>query len=265
MVQATHLQSQEKISVQAQAKGRAGHYEASLKFPEAGMWRWGIEAGMLPLQQPMPDLIVLEAGEGGKAQVETATTVASTLSSGNRSGGSFSMPLGIGIVGGIGAAGTLLFWLRTRTPLALVCLSVTAVIGVVGFGLAANAAGLADDSMTRLPAQPAQSVSSTSASAETGQALFVAKGCIVCHRHEAVREVRKRLGEFAGFSVGPDLPSLVNDPKVLHTWLKDPAAVKPTTQMPNLELKKTEIEALVAFLLHQKPNAEEAAILHQLP
>jgi hypothetical protein len=35
--------------------------------------------------------------------------------------------------------------------------------------------------------------------------------------------------------------------------------------MPNLELKKTEIEALVAFLLNQKPNAEEAAILHQLP
>jgi mono/diheme cytochrome c family protein len=259
MVHATHLRSQEKISVQARAKGRAGHYVASLKFPQAGTWRWDIEAGMMPLQQPMPDLVVLEAGEIGKSQVETSTSVDSTLSSGNLSGGSFSMPLGIGIVGGIGTIGTLLFWLRTRTPIALMCLSVTAVVAAVGFGLAANSAVLADDSMTRLPAQPAQAASTTSASVEMGQALFVAKGCIVCHRHEAVREVRKRFGNFEDFSVGPDLPSLVNDPKILHTWLKDPAAVKPNTQMPNLELKKTEIEALVAFLLNRKPNAEEAA------
>jgi cytochrome c oxidase subunit 2 len=215
----------------------------------------------MPLQQPMPDLVVLETSEAGKAQVKSSVAASATLSNGDNPGGSFSMPLGIGIVAGIGTVGTLLFWLRTRTPLALVCVTVLAVISTVGFGLAANSAGLADGSMAQLPAQPAQAVSTTSASAELGQALFVAKGCIVCHRHEAVREIRKRFADFEDFTVGPDLPTLVNDPKVLHTWLKDPAAVKPGTQMPNLALKKTEIEALVAFLLTPKPNAAEEATI----
>jgi cytochrome c2 len=35
---------------------------------------------------------------------------------------------------------------------------------------------------------------------------------------------------------------------VLRMRLKDPASVKSDTKMPNLGLKKTEIEALVAFI-----------------
>jgi hypothetical protein len=61
------------------------------------------------------------------------------------------------------------------------------------------------------------------------------------------------------FSVGPDLPTLVNDPKVLRVWLKDPTAIKPDAQMPNLALKKTEIEALITFLLAPASEAKEAS------
>lgn len=80
---------------------------------------------------------------------------------------------------------------------------------------------------------------------EIGRDLFLAKGCVVCHWHDAVREARKDLG---GFSVGPDLTDRKLDPDYLRTWLKDPKAVKPATEMPNLELKQDEIEALIAFL-----------------
>jgi cytochrome c2 len=152
--------------------------------------------------------------------------------------------------------GTLLFWWRKRTPLALVSLTVAAVIGVIGFSLAARASAFSQERMTKLPDQTA-----STASVELGQTLFVAKGCIVCHRHAAVSEVRQRFGsEFVEFWAGPDLPTLATDPKLLHTWLKDPSALKPNTDMPNLELKEAEIEALVAFLLAPRETTKEASV-----
>jgi cytochrome c1 len=40
----------------------------------------------------------------------------------------------------------------------------------------------------------------------------------------------------------------------VRVWLKDPPALKPDTQMPNLGLSSEEIEALIAFL---KPGASQ--------
>ena len=82
------------------------------------------------------------------------------------------------------------------------------------------------------------------ASAAAGKALFAAKGCATCH-------VNQRAGIAPGGccqGVGPDLSNYRNDPAFLRRWLADPAAVRPATQMPNLNLSPTEIEALVAFL-----------------
>ncbi|MEO7910712.1 MAG: cytochrome c [Roseiflexaceae bacterium] len=76
-----------------------------------------------------------------------------------------------------------------------------------------------------------------------GKALFLAKGCATCHRHAAVAS--------SGFGPGSDIPDLTTarwSADYLRTWLKDPAAVKPATNMPNLGLKRAEIEALIAFL-----------------
>ncbi len=46
----------------------------------------------------------------------------------------------------------------------------------------------------------------------------------------------------------PDLSKFSASPEALHLRLKDPASVKSDTMMPNLELKETEIEALIAFI-----------------
>jgi hypothetical protein len=48
---------------------------------------------------------------------------------------------------------------------------------------------------------------------------------------------------------GAARPDAVSErPDFLRSWLKDPRAVRPNTQMPDLGLKQAEIEALIAFL-----------------
>lgn len=82
------------------------------------------------------------------------------------------------------------------------------------------------------------------ANAAVGRALFAAKGCAVCH-------VNQRAVSSPGDccpGVGPELTNYTNQSDYLRRWLADPAAVKPATQMPNLNLSSGEIEDLIAFL-----------------
>lgn len=76
----------------------------------------------------------------------------------------------------------------------------------------------------------------------TGRALFLAKGCAMCHRHEGAGDETGVVG------IGPNLTHYAPDRTFVRAWLRDPQAVRPTTTMPNLELDEDEIEALIAFL-----------------
>ena len=82
---------------------------------------------------------------------------------------------------------------------------------------------------------------------ERGRALFLAKGCATCHVNG---RIAGRTGEFSGGypARSPDLTNYTNDPDLLRRWLRDPAAVKPGTAMPNLHLSDDEIADLIAFL-----------------
>jgi cytochrome c oxidase subunit II len=77
-----------------------------------------------------------------------------------------------------------------------------------------------------------------------GQQLFVAKGCIGCHHHAAFA------AQSPFWSPGgpPDLSNVTFTADYLRQWLRDPKAIKPRTEMPNLKLDDAEIEALTAFL-----------------
>jgi CxxC motif-containing protein (DUF1111 family) len=94
----------------------------------------------------------------------------------------------------------------------------------------------------------AQSLSSTNSSlsqVELGRQLFLAKGCITCHTNS--RAVSS--SDYWTIQIGaPDLSKFSANPEVIAMRLKDPTSVKSDTRMPNLELHKDEIEALVAFL-----------------
>jgi cytochrome c2 len=75
-----------------------------------------------------------------------------------------------------------------------------------------------------------------------GRALFVAKGCHACHIHSAVSN------SVSGPVIGPNLSSYHPDPGFVRRWLRNPAALRPNTEMPKLVLSEGEIDALVAFL-----------------
>jgi len=99
---------------------------------------------------------------------------------------------------------------------------------------------------TAAPSAPAIGAASA-ADIAYGRALFSAKGCATCHRHAAVSG--------SGFGPESDIPDLTTyrwSADFLRTWLQNPAAVKPNTYMPNLGLKRDEIEALLAFLSASK-------------
>jgi cytochrome c2 len=98
---------------------------------------------------------------------------------------------------------------------------------------------------TAAPSAPAIGAASA-ADIAYGKALFSAKGCVSCHHHAAV-------AGSGTFSEGnPDLTTARWSADFLRTWLQNPAAVKPNTYMPNLGLKRDEIEALIAFLSSSK-------------
>jgi mono/diheme cytochrome c family protein len=81
------------------------------------------------------------------------------------------------------------------------------------------------------------------AQTDRGRRLFVAKGCVTCHRHGDV--------ESETIEVGPELTGRRYPADYLSRFLANPEArtgrAEPG-QMPNLRLKTPEIAALVAFL-----------------
>jgi cytochrome c2 len=95
------------------------------------------------------------------------------------------------------------------------------------------------------PRLPTTVAAQPSALADYGQALFMAKGCNSCHLHD------QALNDWST-ETGPNLTTYQNTAEYLHVWLKDPQAIKPNTEMPNLALKRHEIEALTAFLIKPK-------------
>lgn len=202
------------LAVLAIPQGETGHYSATLTFPSAGVWQWEIDAfGAWP--QVMPELTVLD-------------TESTPITNGVKP----QWPMAVGVLGILGVVAGMVALIRTRTAWAATVALVAALVGAVGFASA------------RGPA-PTSTVPPAYTKAQQGGRLFIAKGCVVCHNHEAVAEARKPFGDF---SVGPDLTHFSVSADYLAKWLSDPAAIKPGTQMPQLDLGDEDIGALVAFI-----------------
>lgn len=86
--------------------------------------------------------------------------------------------------------------------------------------------------------------------AQTGQEVFLSRGCVMCH---AIR------GTLAGSRVGPDLTHLAsrrtlaagtlpNTRGHLAAWILDPQEIKPGVLMPPNQLTPAELRALLAYL-----------------
>lgn len=204
--------SAEHVLITAVPSGAVGHYEAALALPSPGSWEWSIEAFGAP--QRMPDLAV-----GEPSRTAAGPALAWRL-------------LGIVAFGLIaGAALALAFKRRRWAAGMLAALVLTGAAGIVAWRAASAA-----------PGRGAGSTLLTE-----GRALFVAKGCVVCHDHQVFHDLRGEMG-LEGFSVGPDLSGRSFSGGYLAAWLENPQAVIPSTMMPDLGLSPDEIAALTVFI-----------------
>jgi cytochrome c2 len=219
-ITAVHLETGESVTVQAEAGQQTGYYSAAITLPSSGQWRWRINA--FGFDQPMPEITVQPVAVSSPEPAASARR---------------ALPV-VAVVGWVAAAACFLVWWRTRTRAALALGLATAVIGIV--------------TLLALVQQPAETAVAQNAPqamslVEQGEALFVAKGCVMCH-------LNAKSPTLQAPHIGPDLTSYQGNPEFLRGWLADPAAMKKGTQMPDLQLRDEEIEALIAFL-----TAETAA------
>jgi cytochrome c2 len=223
----TNPASGDTLTVRAEPAGEVGHYQATLTFPSEGAWRWSIDA--FTMQQPMPDLRVLPAEPAAAGLTPTVAP---------------SAALALVIIGLLGAVLAVGLGLRSRSRR----LAALAVVGLMLAGAGFIFINANASSQETAVARQNQALSPE----KTGQALFVAKGCVTCHLNQRID------ARYSNFSVqmGPDLSKFSADPDFLRRWLADPSAVKPNTRMPNLELSPDEIEALIAFLNSAPPAGQ---------
>ena len=209
-----------RVTEQASAQGKTGHYVATLTLPQAGEWEWSIEA--FTGNQPMPPLEVIAAPATtqSKAQAPALTNL--------------SLLMGILGLAGLLVGSFVAFRRKARWAIALLVAGL-----VLGAGSIVSAAGQPEAKSEAKTITADSSISQT----EIGRQLFIAKGCMVCHSHSETNNIR----EF-GVDVGPALTDKKFSPEYLRMWLQDPRAVKPSTQMPTLGLSNAEIEALIAFI-----------------
>ena len=218
-VNASHIDSDATVRVVAQAQGETGHYIAELTLPQAGRWDWSIRA--FTMDQPMPPLMVRTISD----EVAPATTFQYT-------------PFWLGGLALSAVAGAVLL-ARKRLRWAAVGLILAFLFTASGFVLAASQAP-----------EKSNPIPMAASLAEQGAALFLAKGCITCHRHATIAAQYNVESGFSGpAGSAPDLTDYVTSPEFLQVWLAHPQQVKPDTEMPNLGLTDAEIRALSAFLI----------------
>lgn len=92
--------------------------------------------------------------------------------------------------------------------------------------------------------------SPTAGDAAKGADVFAKGACVGCHTIDGTKaqgKVGPNLTHFGGrLSIAAG--TLSNTPENLALWLKNPQAVKPENDMPNLGLSDSDIQSLVAYL-----------------
>ena len=226
------LQNKEQLVFRAEADSKPGHYIATLTFPKEGNWDWSIQA--FSMDQPMPALTVSAAkvvsANPPVAQVESKSASLSPLL--------VLRAVAFGVV----LIGMFFAWQR-RSRLAGMVAGLALVIGIATFIMGTAAPIVEAQAQSEIASTP--STENSPEQAELGRQLFLAKGCITCHYNNRAAS----RSEYWTIEMGaPDLSSYSSAPEILSIRLKDPAAAKSDTKMPNLGLKETEIEALIAFI-----------------
>lgn len=214
---ASHAETGEEVIVTAGHGEKEGQYTAELILSEPGTWRWSIKTWHQPR---MPDLHVSAPGSPATQPPES----------------SFWFLPGAAVL--LLVAIVIVLRARRALPKAAALAGIAVILaGLTLFYLRPEANTLANAPVGQQKTQ-----------AETGHDLFIAKGCLSCHVNERIEP------RYLSFSsqIGPNLSDYPTTAEYLREWLADPTSLKPTTQMPDLELSEDEIEALITFLMAEE-------------
>ena len=223
-ITAVHTSTGERLTVDAVDTTVKGYYAATLDLPSGGEWQWKIV--LWDFEFPMPPMTVQA---GGETAVSTASLPQPQLIS---ESGPILLFAGI-------AATVVAFaaWWRKRTSLRMGFMLIGLAVAILGGVLGAREmeTAVAQDEVV-------ETAVSAIAPENMGEALFVAKGCISCHRNDNI-SMAKNMHE-----IGPNLTNYKGHSNYLTTWLNNPSDIKPETMMPRLNLSDAEISELVTFL-----------------
>jgi len=224
------ITNDEMLTFFAEPEGKPGHYAAKLTFPKDGDWEWSIQA--FTMDQKMPTLNVAASGVASVSQPAVQRKSSTMRVSSLLIVGIFAVAMGFA-----GLVAVFRHKSRFTFGLTVVCL----LIGVASL-IMESASPVEVGAQSSSETLNVSSVSQV----ELGQQLFVAKGCITCHVNTKVTNSRDYWT--IGYENATNLSNFSAHPNVLRMRLKDPAQVKSDTQMPNLHLSESEIEALVVFI-----------------
>lgn len=227
------LANGEQFVAHAERGDKVGHYTATLIFPTEGSWEWSIQA--FTMDQPMPALQVSAAKVASVNEpVSKMEPEPAALS---------PLQLFRVLAFGVGLIGLLFAFQQKSRPVGMIA-GLLLLVGVSTFILG-GATPVVEAQTDGGVSSELSSESDKASQVELGRQLFLAKGCITCHYNS---RAASRSEYWTIEMDAPDLSTYSSAPEILFIRLKDPAAAKSDTQMPNLGLKETEIEALIAFI-----------------
>ena len=226
----TNLYKEEEFTVTAGPEGKPGHYAATLTFPKEGDWQWSIQAFTMDQSMPLLSVAAPDTALVGHPEPKTFPVPWSASSMARIS----VVVLALGLLGALIGLSR-----RSRAAMLLtgLCLLLGIILLVAGRGMPSSVEAQAKSA--------SNGMGESAPDVELGRRLFVAKGCLTCHYHSKAAGY----AEYWTIEMGaPDLSNFSASREALFMRLKDPSSVKSDTKMPNLDLTKDEIEALIAFI-----------------
>ena len=96
----------------------------------------------------------------------------------------------------------------------------------------------------------AHAAATTGGDPSRGEAMFIQYGCGACHSAVHVRKATGMVGpSLDGIAVRAMIAGkLPNSPDNLEQWIRDPQAITPGTDMPDLNVGKRDARDIAAFL-----------------
>jgi cytochrome c2 len=126
--------------------------------------------------------------------------------------------------------------------------AVAGTIAVVAAGLVL--AGIVYDAIDDRDDLWAHAAAATGGDPERGEAMFIQYGCGSCHGLKHVRMASGMVGPpLDGVAVRAMIAGkLPNQPDNLERWIRDPQAITPGTDMPDLHVSRRDARDISAFL-----------------